>query len=173
MLPLAADGCLCGSSVDGRVSKDDLLSKLGRESGTGRELPLLKGLEKLVLRCDPFIENSEVIEGDLCMGGIHGEKGDCGLDMPLLPENLRDEDTACEPLVYTSSSPLSGGTDLMLCILRGDLGNAGDLGGANDRFDLEDPFVRVRGCVVDCTESTLFVKLGIFRGDAACTFTNL
>ena len=107
------------------------------------------------------------MEGDRCIGGIHGENGDCGRDIPLLPENLRDEDTACEPLVYASSSPLSGGTDRILCILRGDLGKAGDLGGARDLFDFEDPLVRVRCCVVDCTESTLFVKLGKFRGDAA------
>ena len=94
VLPLAADGCLFDSSLDGRVSNEDLLSKEGRASGTGRELPLLIGLEKLVLRCEPFIENSEVIEGDRYIGGIHGENGDCGLDTPLLPENLRDEETA-------------------------------------------------------------------------------
>jgi hypothetical protein len=56
----------------------------------------------------------------------------------------------------------------MLCMLRGDLGNAGDLGGARALFDLVDPFVSVRGCV-DCTESMLFVKLGMFKGDAVCT----
>ena len=168
VLPLAADGCRCGISSEGRVSKEEWLSNDGRASGMGLELPLLRGREKFVLLCDPFIENSDVIEGDRCIDGIHGEKGDCGLDMPLLPENLRDEDTALEPLVETSSSPESGGTDRMLCILRGDFGKAGDLGGARDLFDRVDPSVSVRGCV-DCTESTLLVKLGMFNGEAACT----
>jgi hypothetical protein len=108
------------------------------------------------------------MDGDRCIAGIHGENGDCGLDIPLLPEHFRDEDTALEPFVEISSSPLSGGTDRMLCMLRGDLGNAGDLGGARALVDLVDPFVSVRGCV-DCTESMLFVKLGMFKGDAAWT----
>ena len=58
----------------------------------------------------------------------------------------------------------------MLCMLRDVLGCAGDLGGAKDRFDLIEPFVSVRGWV-DPTESTLLVKLGMFKGEAACTFT--
>ena len=168
MLPLAADGFRCGTSPDGRVSNEEWLSKDGRSSGIGRELPLLRGREKFVLRCDPFIENSDVIEGERCTDGIQGENGDCGRDMPLLPENLRDDDTALEPLVETSSSPESCGTERMLCILRGDFGNAGDLGGARDLFDRVDPSVSVRGCV-DCTESTLLVRLGIFSGEAVCT----
>jgi hypothetical protein len=39
------------------------------------------------------MEYSEVIEGDLWAGCCQGEKGDCGLDMLLLPENLRAEGT--------------------------------------------------------------------------------
>jgi hypothetical protein len=92
--------------------------------------------------------------------------------MPLLPENFRDEDVACEPLNGPSSSPLSGGTERILCILLGDFGYAGDLGGARDLFDLVEPSVRVRVCV-DCIESMLFVRLGMFVGVAACTLTVL
>lgn len=131
-------------------------------------LPLLNGREKFVRLEEPLIEYSEVIDGDRWIGCTNGEKGDCGRDILLLPENFLDEDTAYEPFTDASSSPLSGGTDRMLCMLLGDLGNAGDRGGASERCDLVDPFVKVRGCV-DCTESTLFVKLGIPIGDAACT----
>lgn len=56
----------------------------------------------------------------------------------------------------------------MLCILLGDFGYAGDRGGASERCDLVEPFVKVLGCV-DCTESMLLDRLGIPRGDAACT----
>ena len=64
VLPLAAEGCRSGISVDGRVSKDDLLSKLGRVS--------IGGLEKFRL-CEPAIEYSDVMEGDRCIGGMKGE----------------------------------------------------------------------------------------------------
>jgi len=94
---------------------------------------LLSGREKFILRCEPEAENSEDMEGDRGTCCTYGERGDCGLDIPLLPENLREEETACELLVEPSSSPLSGGTERMLCILRGDFGYAGDLGGARDR----------------------------------------
>lgn len=168
VLLLAPDACRCGNRCR---SSDDLLSKDGLVSNEGRLPELLMGLEKLAVGlgncCDPFIEYSEVIEGDLWTGCIHGENGDCGLE-PLLPENLRDEDTCCEPLFDAASSwSLSGGTDLMLWKLRGDLGNRGDCGTASprsdfcERCDLCDSFVIVLGwllCVA--TESMLFVKLG-------------
>ena len=88
--------------------------------------------------------------------------------MLLLPENFLDEETAYEPLTDASSSPLSGGTDRMLCILRGDFGKAGDFGGASDRCDLVEPFVNVLGWF-DWSESKLCDRLGIPIGDAACT----
>lgn len=58
----------------------------------------------------------------------------------------------------------------MLCRLRGDFGNAGDLGGASDLCECVDPLVNVRGGAgVDWNESTLFVRLGVVSGEAACT----
>ena len=89
------------------------------------------------------------MDGDRCIGCMYGENGDCGLDKPLLPENLRDHDTACEPLVDPeSSSPLSCRTDRMLWKLCGERGYAGDLGGArplSERSDRVEPLVSVLG----------------------------
>lgn len=100
--------------------------------------------------------------------------------MPLLPENLREEERGWELLTDPSSSPLSGGTERILCILLGDLGKAGDLGGARDRCDLVDPLVNVRLCAgawvgvcANWIDSTLLVRLGMFVGVAACTLTVL
>lgn len=61
-------------------------------------------------------------------------------------------------------------------MLRGDLVYAGDLGGRSprsdrkDRWDLEEPFVRVLGCH-EPTESTLLVKLGSI-GEGASTLSS-
>lgn len=184
MLLLAPDACRCGRS-DICFSNDGRLSVEGLVSNDGLLPELLMGLEKfeklgfgLGSCCDPLMEYSDVIEGDLCTGCIQGEKGDCGLETPLLPENLRDEDMACEPLVdCPSSSPLSGGTDRMLWKLRGDFGYRGDCGGARprsevrERCDLCEPFVMVLGCVE--IVSMLFVKLGKAFGEGACTLTIL
>ena len=95
--------------------------------------------------------------------------------MPLLLENFRDEETAREPLIE-SSSPLSSGTERMLWMLLGDFGKAGDLGGRSDLCERFEPLVSVRCCVgvcADCMDSTLLVRLGMFIGDAACTLTSL
>ena len=90
--------------------------------------------------------------------------------MPLLPEKFRDDDTACELFTEPSSTSLSGATERTLCILLGDFGYAGDFGGRRDFSGRWDSSVSVLGCV-DCTESILFVKLGIVDGDGACTLT--
>lgn len=99
-----------------------------------------------------------------------GKKGECGRDDIALPlENLRGA------LWKEPSSSLSGGTERMLWKLRGDLGYFGDCGARRppsdrkDRCDRVEPLVSVRGCV-DCTESTLFVRLGGI-GKGASTFS--
>lgn len=155
VLLLAPDGCRWGRSclsndgrlsMEGLASRDGLASNEGLVSNEGLLPELLIGLEKFEKLgagrcscCDPLMEYSEVIDGDLCIGCIHGENGDCGLDTPLLPENLRDEDKACEPLVdWPSSSPLSGGTERILWKLRGDFGYRGDCGGARPRSEVTD-----------------------------------
>ena len=106
-------------SMEGRLSNEGL----GRTASNEGVLPeLLIGREKLLnikpgprSCCDPLIETSDVMEGDLCTGRIQGENGDCGRDMLLLPENFRFEGCPCDPFAdAASSSPLSGGTDRML-----------------------------------------------------------
>lgn len=79
--------------------------------------------------------------------GDCGLKGDCGLDldMPLLLENFRSKGIGGMPLIEASSSTASGGTERMLFMLRGDLGYAGDLGGASDLCERVEPLVSVRG----------------------------
>lgn len=166
-----------GNSVDRRPSIEVLLSKDGLVSVDGRPPELLIGLEKLKdgrWRGVPFTEHSEVILGERWTGRMYGEYGDCGLEVPLLPENLRG---ACVNLFVPfteepSSSPLSCGTDRMLATLRGVLAKPGDLGGASPNgslWEMVESLVIVRG-YDDVIESMLLVRLGTL-GEGASTVT--
>ena len=98
--------------------------------------------------------------------------------MLLLLENFRDTEggAGAPPYCEPSSSPLSCRTALIPGALRGDFGNAGDLGlnrpplsDLNDRCEVVEPSVIVRGWV-EGRESTLCVRLGTI-GEGASTLS--
>lgn len=134
-------------SMARRVSTVRLFSAPGLAS----ELP--RGLEKLKdgRGNSEDTEYSDRFDGERETGSISGLNG-----ARILLDGPTSSAADGLPL---SSSALSM-TDLMLAILRADLGCAGDRGGAKLLSCLlEDSLVKVRGCE-DCIESILLVRLG-------------
>lgn len=85
---VGGEGVFIGSGGEGWCSD---VCCLEGESIDSRTLEVLKGLEKLnvclAARGAPT-DNSEPIDGDLGKGGTKGDKGECGIETPLLDDSF-------------------------------------------------------------------------------------